>query len=655
MGKILLSGISKKQNYVEYVFSVDDELKPFFNFDLTFSINYYVDYNSLDVASVPDSILAIPFLCCLLPVAWLTNSQITLPCLDKSFYNSITSFKEQYTKNYSNIKLTGGIIVEELEDNKITDNDRTGMFFSSGTETWSNFIANKNEDGDLFTIWGNDVALPLVANWVAINEKLQAAAEQMNRALVVAKSSFKQVIDYNKIIETFSKDSNNNFWLNMQNDFAVLGNCAPASFIRGVSKLYLTDLFIAEKNHLDSYAQLCFSDCKFCCNNHSVPYEQIQSITNYVNIKTDTASSALNRNPKLSFKYWATRIKNFLSNTKIKISVYKLLKNPAKNTIYVIGSPTHNNIGDSGILLAQLHFLNQLGYSEKQIKEITFTEFFTARNIIRKLISPNSLICGLGGGNMGNQWWGEEMFRRHLFNDFPNNPIVIFPQTIHYVDATEKGRTAQDSVASYHGCQKLTLVAREDVSKSIMENLYPQTKVLFTPDIVLSSNMQNFKVVPEKRSGVLFCVRKDSERSIDEFTWHALKTELKTLNVPFSITDMILNKKVTKKNRSECVRIKMQEFCSTKLLITDRLHGMIFAALTCTPAIVFGNYNYKIKGSYKFIKYLPYIRYVDSIAEAKALIPELLDMDICEFDNAPLMPYYENLAVLIHSHMPSST
>ena len=91
----------------------------------------------------------------------------------------------------------------------------------------------------------------------------------------------------------------------------------------------------------------------------------------------------------------------------------------------------------------------------------------------------------------------------------------------------------------------------------------------------------------------------------------------------------------------------MQEFCGAELLITDRLHGMVFAALTGTPCIVFSNYNHKVKGTYEWIKYLPYIRYVETQKEAISLIPDLMTMKNCQYDNAFLLQHFEILAKVV--------
>jgi pyruvyl transferase EpsI len=60
---------------------------------------------------------------------------------------------------------------------------------------------------------------------------------------------------------------------------------------------------------------------------------------------------------------------------------------------------------------------------------------------------------------------------------------------------------------------------------------------------------------------------------------------------------------------------KLDEFAKSKLVITDRLHGMIFSAITGTPCIVFANSNGKVEAEYQWIQSLPYIRFVSHIGE----------------------------------------
>lgn len=58
-----------------------------------------------------------------------------------------------------------------------------------------------------------------------------------------------------------------------------------------------------------------------------------------------------------------------------------------------------------------------------------------------------------------------------------------------------------------------------------------------------------------------------------------------------------------------------------ELLITDRLHGMIFGFITGTPTIALSNNNPKIRESYKWIESCPYVSFIADVRD----LPETLD------------------------------
>ena len=330
-----------------------------------------------------------------------------------------------------------------------------------------------------------------------------------------------------------------------------------------------------------------------------------------------------------------------------KIYWSKRLFNPFSDIVYVIGCPEFSNLGDNAIMIAEVEFLKKCGISSKHIECITEKEFLKDYKIISKLIGEKCLICGLGGGNMGNQYGSEEKVRRTMLECFPNNKMVIFPQTIHFV-GENKVADEQESVKYYNGRVDLTLIAREKGSYRIMQSLYPDTEILLTPDIVLSAKMETFDVVSQERNGALLCLRNDVEKSMSEDTLRKIKEFVKEYGLEYRETDMYSDCDITNDNRKDCIRRKMQEFCGAEFVITDRLHGMIFAAITETPCIVFNNYNHKVEGTYQWIKHLPYIKFANGIDDAKKCIPELLKIHNCKFDNEPLIEFYDKISMLIN-------
>lgn len=326
------------------------------------------------------------------------------------------------------------------------------------------------------------------------------------------------------------------------------------------------------------------------------------------------------------------------------------LGNVFSRKVVVIGTPSHTNIGDSAIVLAEIDFLKHCGYSSEQIKELTVDEvnnpdFGFITDYIRAMTRCS--VAWHGGGNLGDQWIFEERFRRRAMEVLKKKKMVIFPQTIFYSN-TEKGKIEEErSVQYYNNCKNLLMVARERQSEAIMKHLYESPQIMLAPDIVLSATMDQFGAVLERRKGVLFCIRQDTEKAVSESVWNSLRDLVVSMSKIIRYTDMYSDCQVTKKNRAECVRKKMQEFCSAELVITDRLHAMVFSALTGTPCIAFSNNNHKVKGTYEWISYLPYIRYAERIEDAERYIPELLKMKDCKFDNTPLKPYYDKLAEVV--------
>ena len=105
-------------------------------------------------------------------------------------------------------------------------------------------------------------------------------------------------------------------------------------------------------------------------------------------------------------------------------------------------------------------------------------------------------------------------------------------------------------------------------------------------------------------------------------------------------------KHVAKLSRLHIDDDKLEEFASSEIVVTDRLHGMIFAALTETPCIVVNSMSHKLRGCYEWIKSLDYIRFVEDFDLIPAVIQELKHVRP-QYDRAAaekaMAPLYEEL------------
>lgn len=303
----------------------------------------------------------------------------------------------------------------------------------------------------------------------------------------------------------------------------------------------------------------------------------------------------------------------------------KILWHPFKKTAYLLATPTYDNIGDLAIVVAEEKFLKDCGYDK--IINIIMGDCWEYSKCIARLLPRRSPVYLQGGGNMGDIYMDEQL-RRRLLPLLSKHQVVIFPATIFYRDTAKGNEEKQNSVRVYNS-PNITIAAREKQSFHIMKELYPKAKILLTPDIVLSMGIQD---VGNKRNGILLCFRDDQEKSISDNAINELGKNLEVQGYTCSTTSMIYYRHITAGMWEDVVQEKMREIASSKLLITDRLHGMIFAALTQTPCIVFGNNHHKISGVYQWIKELNYIRFVSSVDEALKWTEELYNCDGCRFE-----------------------
>lgn len=347
-------------------------------------------------------------------------------------------------------------------------------------------------------------------------------------------------------------------------------------------------------------------------------------------------------------------IENIMSNNCVvqyieRKKFYALFDAKVKTRIFIIGVPEYNNLGDNAILLGQ-HNCIKRAFPEGTIIDISRTEYYKYRDFIIANIGENDVLTGQGGGNMGDEWFIEEKLRRDLIADFPQKNILIFPQTIFY-NPTDLGETEKKNSINFYNEKRITLIARELVSYDIMKQLYPNANIIMTPDMVLSLDKRDFLITDIiERTDLLICLRSDEEKALSYDAECKIKMAASKFDYPTKNIDMYAGCAIiNKNNRMRLLCEKMKEFAKSKLVITDRLHGMIFAAVSETPCIVFGNYNYKISGSYEWISKLGYIKFLSDVGEIDDAIAELLKIAPRQYDKSMYSEYYDCIVTCLRN------
>ncbi len=276
-----------------------------------------------------------------------------------------------------------------------------------------------------------------------------------------------------------------------------------------------------------------------------------------------------------------------------------------RKNIYLIGTEDFGNLGDHLIAVSEIKYLKDR-YPKHHIIEVPASTFAYRIQDLKKRVKQSDKIFLTGGGNMGDLYPFAENIRIKAIESFPNSEITIFPQTI-FFDYLEKN--GGESSANYAKATKLTIVAREKYSYELAKKIYKNATVLLTPDIVFYESLQTY----EKRGDVVrLCLRSDKEGLLSSADKEKI---LSCIGENVEFFDMQQPFNISVQDRAAYLDEVLKKYRTAKLIVTDRLHGMIVSAVTGTPCIVLNSKSYKMKGSYEWVKDLGYIKMLDNADE----------------------------------------
>ena len=319
----------------------------------------------------------------------------------------------------------------------------------------------------------------------------------------------------------------------------------------------------------------------------------------------------------------------------------------SKKKAFLIGTPEHSNIGDAAITIGESAFINKY-YPEHMVVQLSTYDFEDWYPVISNFIGVNDIIFLQGGGNLGNHFINEENVRRKVIEDFPNNHIVIMPQTI-YFDDTDEGREQLNITKQIYNTHKnLTVLLRGKESLTMAQKYFSNAKCYESLDMALCVKT-NYNL---ERCGILLCIRDLNDESglkEDEYK--------RVVNTVFSIDPNAMKTKNINQDdvdaniyflmRHEVVNNELKKFASHKVVVTDRLHGLIFSIITKTPCVLISAYNQKIREFYEYFKDSNAIFFIDKN------IDQLRDaIDRAAHVNCPKYPvlndeYFDNVYRLI--------
>lgn len=276
----------------------------------------------------------------------------------------------------------------------------------------------------------------------------------------------------------------------------------------------------------------------------------------------------------------------------------KIIHQPKVKNIVLMDLPTNGNLGDQALVYAAKEFIrSNISFTAINVVEIPNNEINSSLKFLSKNLDSNDVIIWNGGGNLGTIYPTAELSRWDAFRAFKKQQIIMFPQSVFY--SSRGKRFLEKSVNFYNNKSNLSVYLREKHSFDFFSNNFSVNKTELVPDIVFFLENKLPISIPstQDRDGIITLLRRDKEKSdFDNNKLINLLSKIDTVNQSDTYLDNI---QVGNLNRNQLLTDKWEEISQHKLVVTDRLHGVIFAYLTKTPVLVIPNNNWKIESTWK--------------------------------------------------------
>lgn len=304
------------------------------------------------------------------------------------------------------------------------------------------------------------------------------------------------------------------------------------------------------------------------------------------------------------------KVKFLIKKYFIKLKFYRgresykrLMLKSERKRLLLLGTPEYGNLGDHAIAYAEIMFIRQK-FPDCELIEITQEHLKWDRKGVFKQILSDDVIIYTGGGFLGSMYLHTGGgIAREVLKTFYSNPIIIFPSTIFYELNDWGKRCEKEDNNIWCMCKNLSIFARDKFSGEFLKKTLPSNvKLYMVPDMALSLNY----VKKEERSNVMIILRDDKECA-NEINRDILKSELLLLGLGVKFSSTRVEYDIFPEEREKELLNKLNEFTTTKLVITDRLHGVIFSIITGTPCIAIDNISHKISGVLSYINVPEYI------------------------------------------------
>jgi hypothetical protein len=207
--------------------------------------NFYATYSDSNLTAVPKSVLGIPLLAQLLPIAWFAGFDITLDDIDNDFYESIIQIRELFTSRHNLTDNKSNLIVSNITATpQRPDLNNALLLYSGGVDSTATFLAHLDDRPDIATILGADISVNDLNLWNHSQIMIQNSSilTGVNRFNIT--SNLRTFYSHN----VFDLLKSRAWWGEVQHGLGLTGLLAPLAYLNRYKHVIISSSYSTNSN-----------------------------------------------------------------------------------------------------------------------------------------------------------------------------------------------------------------------------------------------------------------------------------------------------------------------------------------------------------------------------------------------------------------------
>ncbi len=321
-----------------------------------------------------------------------------------------------------------------------------------------------------------------------------------------------------------------------------------------------------------------------------------------------------------------------------------------ESAVALMGTPEYCNLGDHLIAFAIIKFWKQYFPNDTIIEFTRECCERNSKNIFSILENkPFKAILITGGGFLGDLWPDMQLLVNRIISVSKNSRIIIFPQTVYYKKPYENNAFFSNDKKIYQNTNHLTIFVRDRKSYDFLieTNMLKASHIHLVPDMALFLSPTEY--IFSNRSGIFLCFRHDKEGTLSDLEENYIKKTVKSMGIAEITTGDTVDKysDFLPRKRERKITDFMNILSQKQLVITNRLHCMIFCYLSSTPCIALDNISHKISGVCQWLSECNYIKCASFEDITPSLISQMLKCTPEKSARAELSKHFLTMAKIL--------